>query len=106
MQALAPKLDPRSLWLSLLLPGILTGLCMLILIATKGREESVMNIGMFVVGITTIATWVQFSRCISKRYVGTSRVLLILAYPVMQVVLVFTTFFAGCLVLVSTEGLH
>jgi multisubunit Na+/H+ antiporter MnhF subunit len=101
-----PKLNKRTLWLSLLLPGILTAIGMLILLAAGSNTEPILNIGMIIVILATIGTWVSFSRCISPRFVGPSRVLLILSYPILQAILVCTVFFAGCLAIVAKEGIH
>lgn len=108
MPVAPPKLNARMLWLNLLLPMALTAICMgLLLMAGSGRSgQNVLNIGMFVVGLTSLFCWIGFSKCIAERFMGPSRVLLILAYPIVQAVLVFCTFFAGCLVMIQTQGLY
>lgn len=103
-----PKLNTRILWLTLLLPMALTGIFMALMAsAGSGKgEETFLNLGTIIVALASIACWVAFAKCIAERFVGTSRVLLILAYPVIQAVLVFCTFFVGCLVMLQTKGFH
>lgn len=103
-----PKLNPKQLWLTLLLPMGLSalGMGLMVLAGSNKAAESILSIGGILVLLATIGCWVAFSKCISQRYLGTSRVVLILAYPVLQVVLIFGAFFAGCLVLVSQSGLY
>ena len=78
----------------------------LIMTAGGGRAEHFLTIGSFVVGISSLFCWVSFSKCIAERFIGPSRVLLILAYPMIQAVLVFVTFFGGCLLMLQTKGFH
>jgi len=108
MPVAPPKLNVRMLWLNLLLPMALTAICMgLLLTAGSGQSgENVLNIGMVVVGLASLVCWAGFAKCIAERFIGPSLVLLILAYPIVQAVLVFCTFFAGCLVMIQTQGLY
>ena len=103
-----PRLNVRMLWLHLLLPMVLTAIFMgLLLLAGSGQgEQNLLNLGMFVVGITSLFCWIGFSKCIAERFIGPSLILLILAYPIIQTVLIFCTFFAGCLLLIQTQGLY
>ena len=107
LQNQPPKLNRRHLWLTLLLPGLLTALCTLGLFTLgSGSEETAFNLGCLIVAMTSIACWVGFAICINARFQGASRVLLILAYPIAQAVLVFVIFFAGCLVVISRNGFY
>ena len=107
MPVAPPKLNVRALWVTLLIPMALTAVFMgLIMTAGGGRAEHFLTIGSFVVGISSLFCWVSFSKCIAERFIGPSRVLLILAYPMIQAVLVFVTFFGGCLLMLQTKGFH
>lgn len=108
MPVASPKLNVRALWVNLLLPMALTAVFMgLIVTAGSGKSEQMFaNIGMIVAGLASMVCWVGFSKCIAARFVGPSRILLILAYPFIQAVLVFCTFFVGCLVMLQTSGFY
>jgi|GEM_PF-2074926 len=56
--------------------------------------------------IATIVGWVLFINTMRQRFRGSSLVLLILAYPIVQAVLLFSIFFVGCLAAVWSEGIH
>lgn len=108
MPVAPPKLNVRMLWLTLLLPMALTAVFM-VLMTTAGAGQgqvNFLNIGISVVGLTSLLCWVGFATCITERFIGPSRVLLILAYPIIQIVLVFCAFFVGCLVMARASGLH
>ncbi|MFC7338160.1 hypothetical protein ACFQY0_13280 [Haloferula chungangensis] len=108
MPVAPPKMNLRRLWLTLLLPMGLTSVFMVLIVtASSGRmEEHFLNAGMLVVGLASLICWVAFSKCIAERFAGPSLILLILAYPILQAVLVFCAFFVGCLVMIQAKGFH
>ena len=104
-----PQLQVKSLWISLLLPpGVLT-LCMIFLNIVpdqiNGTDiEATFTLLCVVACLTSIVGWILYILCLSKRFRGSSLVLLILAYPILQAVLLFSIFFVGCLALVWQDG--
>lgn len=105
-----PQLQVKSLWLSLLLPSGALALCMIGLnivsaTSTSADLEATLTLLCVIAGLTTIIGWILYIVCLSKRFRGSSLVLLILAYPILQAVLLFSIFFVGCLALVWQDGL-
>ena len=105
-----PQLQVKSLWISLLLPSGALTLFMVVLNIMPGLmngpgSETTLTLLCVVACIATIIGWILYIVCLSKRFRGSSLVLLILAYPILQAVLLFSIFFVGCLALVWQDGL-
>ncbi|MDA0767761.1 MAG: hypothetical protein O3A92_13170 [Verrucomicrobia bacterium] len=106
-----PEINRKRLWLSLLLPpGVLGFLMILLVIAAStysGRgTESTFTMLCIVICLTAIGSWVLFIQTMRQRFRGSSLVLLILAYPIVQFILLFSILFVGCLAAIWSDGLH
>lgn len=51
-----------------------------------------------------IGGWLLFANCLSVRFRGRSFVILVLLYPFVQIPIIATAFFLGCVVLLSLEA--
>lgn len=56
------------------------------------------------VGLGIMAGWVLFLVCLNERLRGRSLVLLLLAYPVVQIFVNVALFFAGCVAFTSMNA--
>lgn len=104
-----PKLNLKQLWLALLLPpAVLTLFMVWFNVFPKMIDgpngDMAFTILCVFVCLATIVGWVLFSLCLLVRFRGASLVLLILAYPIFQAVLLFAIFFVGCLAIFSQVG--
>lgn len=66
------------------------------------KEGLYMQFMCLLVCIATVAGWGLFINTLVRRFRGASLVLLILAYPMMQFVVLFALFFAGCFLSISS----
>ncbi len=105
-----PEINRKRLWLSLLLPpGVMVFLMILLFIAAStysGRgTESTFTFVCIGACLGTIGGWILFIKTMRQRFRGSSLVLLILAYPIVQFILLFSIFFVGCLAAFWSGGL-
>ena len=104
-----PKLNLKTLWISLLLPPGAMTLFMIVLnlmpdVVNGPNGDTALTLLCTGACLAAMAGWIFYILCLSARFRGASLVLLILAYPVLQVVLLFSIFFVGCLAIVWQEG--
>lgn len=104
-----PKLDLKTLWISLLLPPGAMTLFVIVLnlmpdVMDGPSGDTALTLLCVGACIAITVGWVLFIVCMNKRFRGASLVLLILAYPILQVVVLFSIFFVGCLAMVWQEG--
>lgn len=95
-----PKIDLKLLWGSLLLPPGVTFLTMagmIVFLRDANSEIDWFSLSLTICFFSTLTGWVMFILCISKRYRGSSYVLLLLAYPILEGVVAGAIFFVGCL---------
>lgn len=105
----APELNRRRLWLSLLLPPgtmaiIIIIFSILVTIADGQVAETSFTVICVIVCLASLAGWILFMNTMCKRFRGGSLVILILAYPIAQAILLFSIFFVGCLALIWSGG--
>ena len=98
-----PNINIKILWLTLLGPlvvaSITFGLMMLDSINLYLEPWGSRLFFIFVV-----ACWINFHRCLKTRFRGTSLILLTIAYPIFQVILLGSVFLAGCFLIASQSG--
>ncbi|NNC88441.1 MAG: hypothetical protein HKN82_08290 [Akkermansiaceae bacterium] len=102
-----PALNLKLLWTSLLAPSVVAGIAavILILVANNSRTmEPLFTIACAVVCLAVLGGWGLFANVLVRRFRGGSLVLLILAYPLLQAILIFAIFFAGCLAMIARVG--
>lgn len=104
-----PELNTRRLWITLLAPSAVMVLIMVLLFLVMetldpSASEFFFTASCIAVCIVSAVSWGFFIHTISQRFHGTSLILLILAYPILQGVLVFAIFFVGCFAIISAEG--
>ena len=106
-----PNVSLKKLWLSLLLPPAAMTLSMIVLnlfpdMLTGRGGDTAFTMLCIVTCLAAIVGWVLFILCLMVRFRGISLGLLILAYPILQVIVVFSIFFVGCLAIFAREGIH
>ena len=92
-----PKLNRVLLWWSLLLPLAVTASALFCGVLFSDTPDQPFGF----VGLGIMAGWVLFLVCLNARLRGWSLVLLLLAYPVVQLFVNVALFFAGCVAFTS-----
>lgn len=99
-------IDRRRLWWSLLLPQafpVLGALIELVIgISGGGSNGTALVIGLVLFAIFGLICWVMFGQIISARFRGSGVVLMVLAYPIAQIIVMVTLLFACCLALLAS----
>ena len=97
-----PKLNAKVLWITLLGPPLAMALGMLVMVSLD--NSTVGNNGELVFGtiwsLAAVASAIAygfFIHTIYQRFRGTSLVLMIIAYPILEGIIMFAIFFVGCL---------
>lgn len=99
-----PELQTRRLWLSLLLPSalLLGAILLYVVVSLPGSPargtEFVITAGLHLFWISGIACWILFGQVMQRRYQGASPLLMILAYPFIQLALAVAIAFGSCAV--------
>jgi hypothetical protein len=100
-----PKINTLRLWATLLAPSVVMILIMFVLtFSSNNLSDTFFTAACFIVCIVTAVAWGFFIHTIVQRFRGTSLVLLILAYPILQSILIFGIFFVGCLAIIGSAG--
>lgn len=102
-----PRINARRTWITLLAPSAAMAVMMLLMLLAKnrwGRDETFIMVSCVFSCLVAALSWGFFIQTMARRFRGTSLVLLILAYPLLQAVLLIATFFAGCLAILSIHG--
>lgn len=102
-----PRLNRTRLWVSLLVPPVVTlalTVAFLVVVSQNlsGRTDSLFTILCIIACLVTMSCWGLFIHTLNERLRGASFVLLVLAYPVLQVVMAVAVFFTGCVTMVFT----
>lgn len=102
-----PTINTRRLWITLLAPSAAMVLVMAIMFSSQdvlGGGEALFTVTFALACIVCAVCWGFYIHTVSQRFHGTSLVLLILAYPILQGILLMAIFFTGCLAIVSFQG--
>ena len=104
-----PELNRVRLWVSLLAPpvaALVLSAVFFILVLRSNSLQSLNALGpiCIIACVAILGFWALYIHTLSKRFRGSSLVLLILAYPILQVVLSLAIFFTGCLGAAFIEG--
>jgi hypothetical protein len=103
-------IDRRKLWWSLLLPQafpILGAVTELAIGASGGSSEGGFLMGGLVLfAIVGIGCWMAFGQIVSARFRGAGMVLMVLGYPLAQIIQMITILVGACFALVAGGGLN
>ena len=104
-----PELNRTRLWISLLTPpgaAFILSAVFLMIILQSNSLNSLNTLGpiCIIACIVILGCWALYIHTLAQRFRGSSFVLLILAYPILQVTLSLAIFFTGCLGAVFLEG--
>lgn len=101
----SPPLDRKLLWHSILWPPFLAVVGTIILVFNANTNDSeVLGRTLFlcvVLCLPVCVGWGLFIACIKQRYRGFSLVILILAYPFLQAIIILAVLFLGCVTIAS-----
>lgn len=93
-------MDLKILWISLLLP-MGSAVFALLLGYSSAADFELM---ILIMVMSVVFGWIMFFSALRDRLRGRSFVILVCAYPLVQVFVSATTFFFGCLGLLSLDG--
>lgn len=104
-------LKAGEVWGNLLLPqASLVVPCVIDFLGSAGQEPAAADglgliVGLILFLVSGIVCWIRFGIIIHRRYRGIGPVLMILAYPVAQLVVGVTFLFGMCLLVLGNPGL-
>ncbi len=102
-----PKLNTKRLWITLLAPSAVMVFIMVALffaMDSLGGGDVFMTVSCSILCIAFGIAWGFYIHTLYQRFRGPSFALLIIAYPVLQAVLIFGIFFGGCLAIIAIDG--
>lgn len=105
-----PKLNQRNLWISLLAPpgAMLFATIILVflinMLTGSASAETTFQAACWVICLLTAGAWGLYIHTLAQRFRGWSLGLLILAYPILQSIVLFSIFFVGCLTTFWMDG--